>query len=238
MVAPGPVGAPGLGVSPRRRRGVRVLGLLLLALVTPPAARVAAGDCVAIDDFSRATVGEFPAEWKPRKDAGRDVYTVVEEPGLRFLRARSPGLGVQAARPFEWDLTAYPVLSWQWRPLLFPAGSDERAARTNDSALAVYAVFPHTPVSVKALKYIWSAVVPVGQHLSSTRGLTQVRVLRNGAGGQGEWIEERANVLEDYRALFKEAEAPKPVGIAVLTDSDDTQSSAQGDYARFRVCRP
>ena len=29
----------------------------------------------------------------------------------------------------------------------------------------------------------------------------------------------------------------KPAGIAVLTDSDDTNSSAQGDYANFRVCR-
>ena len=99
-----------------------------------------AGDCVAIDDFSRTKVGEFPAEWKPRKDAGREVYTVLEERALRFLRAVSRGLGIQAARPFEWDLTAYPVLSWQWRPLLFPAGADERAAQTNDSALAVYAV--------------------------------------------------------------------------------------------------
>ena len=25
-------------------------------------------------------------------------------------------------------------------------------------------------------------------------------------------------------------------GIAVLTDSDDTRSSAQGDYANFRAC--
>jgi hypothetical protein len=30
---------------------------------------------------------------------------------------------------------------------------------------------------------------------------------------------------------------PKPSGIAVLTDSDDTASLAQGDYAGFRACR-
>jgi len=34
------------------------------------------------------------------------------------------------------------------------------------------------------------------------------------------------------------SESPKPGGIAVLTDSDDTKSSAQGDYANFRVCKP
>ena len=228
MVAPGPVS---------RLRPV----VLLLALATSwllPVPAPAAGGCLVVDDFSKTKVGAFPAEWKPRKDAGREVYTVLEERALRFLRAVSRGLGIQAARPFEWDLTAHPVLSWRWRPLLFPAGSDERAAQTNDSALAVYAVFPHTTFSVKSLKYVWSAVVPAGQHLNSSRGLTQVRVLRSGTERKGEWAEERVNVLEDYRALFKETEIPAPVGIAVLTDSDDTKASAQGDYAQFRVCRP
>jgi len=31
--------------------------------------------------------------------------------------------------------------------------------------------------------------------------------------------------------------APKPEGIGVLTDADDTESSAAGDYANFRACR-
>ena len=228
MVAPGPVN--------RLRPVVLLLALAASWLLPVPAP--AAGDCLVVDDFSKTKVGAFPAEWKPRKDAGREVYTVLEEPALRFLRAVSRGLGIQAARPFEWDLTAHPVLSWQWRPLLFPAGADERAAQTNDSALAVYAVFPHTTFSVKSLKYVWSAVVPAGQHLNSSRGLTQVRVLRSGTERKGEWAEERVDVLEDYRALFKETEIPTPVGIAVLTDSDDTKSSAQGDYAQFRVCPP
>jgi len=49
-------------------------------------------------------------------------------------------------------------------------------------------------------------------------------------------MEERVNVLEDYRQYSGGTEVPRPVGIAVLTDSDDTKSSAQGDYPDFRVC--
>lgn len=30
---------------------------------------------------------------------------------------------------------------------------------------------------------------------------------------------------------------PKPAGIAVLTDADDTRSRAAGDYANFLACR-
>jgi hypothetical protein len=69
-------------------------------------------------------------------------------------------------------------------------------------------------------------------------GLTQVRVLRSGVPEKkGAWVEERVNVLEDYKKYFDEKETPKPAGIAVLTDSDDTNSSALGDYANFKVCR-
>ena len=212
--------------------------LLVLWWLLPAGPAAVAAECVAIDNFASAKVGEFPPEWKPRKEAGRAVYFVQEEPGLRFLRAVSRGLGIQAAKEREWSLAAYPILAWSWRPIEFPKGSDERKSKSNDSALAVYAVFPHTPWSVKAVKYIWSAVVPVDARLSSNGGLTQVRVLRTGTDKKDQWVDEQVNVLEDYRRFFGETDVPTPSGIAVLTDSDDTQSSAQGDYANFRVCKP
>jgi Protein of unknown function (DUF3047) len=92
--------------------------------------------------------------------------------------------------------------------------------------------------TVKSVKYIWSRVVPVGTRLTSSAGSTQVRVLRSGADQAGQWLDEQADVREDYRTLFGVAKPPKPAGIAVLTDSDDTKSSAQGDYVNFRICRP
>jgi hypothetical protein len=56
-------------------------------------------------------------------------------------------------------------------------------------------------------------------------------------GGDGEWAEERVNVAEHYKKYFKTDELPKPEGIGLLTDGDDTGSRSRGDYARFRVCR-
>ena len=217
----------------------RALILLLgLGLVLSAGRPAGAAECVAIENFTSAKVGEFPPDWKPRKEAGRAVYFVQEEPGLRFLRAVSRGLGVQAAKEQVWSLAANPILAWSWRPIEFPKGSDERKSKFNDSALAVYAVFPHSPWSVKAVKYVWSAVVPVDVRLTSNGGLTQVRVLRTGTDKKGQWLDEQVNVLEDYRRLFGETDVPTPTGIAILTDSDDTQSSARGDYANFRVCKP
>jgi hypothetical protein len=210
--------------------------LLPLTLVAPPAP--AEDGCKVIDDFANEAPGEFPADWKARKESGKRVYTVQEEGGKRFLRAISKGLGIQAAREVQdWDLTKYPVLAWSWRPREFPRGADERESRTNDSVLAVYMLVPYSRVAgPKAVKYVWSEQVPVGTRLSSNNGLTQVRVVQSGTDGRGEWRQEKVNVLEDYRKYFEAKDVPKPIGIAVLTESDDTKSSASGDYADFKIC--
>jgi hypothetical protein len=225
----------------RRMLMARAIGLVLpFVLLTSPSGPqpVTSGECISIETFSAGKVGAEPPDWKLRKDSGRGVYLIQEESGQRFLHAASQGLGIQLAKEFEWDLRAYPVLAWSWRPVEFPKGSDEREAKRNDSALAVYLLVPYSRIrGPKAVKYIWSEKVAVGTPLSSNMGLTQVRVLRSGAEQKGQWVEERVNARDDYMKAFEVAEPPKPAGIAVLTDADDTQSSAQGDYANFRACR-
>ena len=214
-----------------------VLSAVLIAAAPSPAAN---GACIVLEDFSGARPGEFPAEWKPRKDGGREVYRVQEENGRRFLRAEAKDTGIQAALPTpSWDLETYPILTWSWRPRQFPKNSDERNAGTNDSALSVYVAVPYSNIrGPKAVKYVWSEKVPAGTRLQSNGGLTQVRVLRSGAPASGDaWVEERVDALGDWKAAFKESKTPKIGGIVVLTDSDDTNSSASGDYRDFRACR-
>ena len=214
----------------------RLLGVLLcVASVGAPA--VAAEDCITIENFAAGASGTFPAGWRVRKDSAKSAYTVQQEGPLRFLRAHAENLGIQAAKEKEWDLDAYPVLAWSWRPRIFPTGANEQSGK-NDSVLAVYLLVPYSRIiGPKAVKYIWSEAVPVGARLSSNAGNTQVRVLRSGTAAKGQWTEERVNVRDDYRAYFEVKNTPAPAGIAVLTDSDDTHSVAEGDYADFRACR-
>jgi len=219
------------------RLAVMVIGAAGLAGGVGLAGAQAPADCKVIDDFSSSTVGQFPADWKPRKDSGKDVYIVQDEGGRRYLHAHAKNLGIQAAKQAEWDVAAYPVLVWSWRPVEFPRGADEKDGK-NDSALAVYFLVPYSRITgPKAVKYIWSEKVPAGTRLSSNQGLTQVRVLQTGTEKKGQWVEERVNVRDDYMKYFDEKDTPKPAGIAVLTDSDDTKSGAQGDYANFRACK-
>jgi len=216
-----------------------LLALALAAgLAFAQAAQPAAdAGCIVLEDFSSSRIGAFPEGWEVRKDEGKSVYTVQEEKGKRFLHALSKGLGIQAARETPgWKLETHPVLAWAWRAQQFPKGADERDSERNDSVLAVYMGVPHSRVrGPKAMKYIWSEKVPVGTALTSNGGLTQVRVVQTGASKDG-WVEERVDVLEDWKTAFKEKDTPKVAGIAVLTDADDTKSTASGDYANFRAC--
>jgi hypothetical protein len=224
----------------RLHRRVRVLHALSATLVLSllPTFAVAEEDCIVIENFEKSVVGQFPADWKVRKDDAKKAYTVMEEGGVRFLRAHAEKLGLQAATQHEWNLDEYPILAWKWRPIEFPKGGDERNSSANDSALAVYLLVPYSNIrGPRAVKYIWSEQVPVGTLLESNMGLTKVRVLRSGRSGLNTWTEERVDARAAYLAAFEVKETPKPAGIGVLTDSDDTGSTATGDYADFRACR-
>ena len=221
---------------------MRITALAVLLATLPIAGATAAPsseDCIALSDFAGEPPGAFPGAWHPRKDAGREIYRVQEQGGKRFLRAESRDDAIQAAlETRHWDLAQHPVLAWSWRPREFPRGADERKSGSNDSVLAVYMGVPYSRFGPKAVKYVWSARLPVGTRLESNRGLTQVHVLRSGKPpAPGEWVEERVNVLEDWKAAFGETQTPRVGGIGVLTDSDDTDSTAAGDYADFRACR-
>ncbi len=218
-------------------RSVAAALALCAALVAPGGAHAESADCITIENFSRGTVGSFPDGWKVRKDSAKSVYRIFDEGALRFLRASAEGIGMQAAMQREWNLDTHPVLSWSWRPLRFPEGANEQTG-ANDSALAVYLLVPYSRIrGPRAVKYIWSERVPTGTRLESNFGLTQVKVLRSGPDPHEAWVSERVNVRDDFRALFELDESPTPAGIAVLTDADDTESKAEGDYADFRACR-
>ena len=211
----------------------RLAVLVLVAVLAPRAGLTA--DCRPITDFTRYTVGEYPDDWKPKEDAAREIYKVLEQGGVRFIRATARSTGLQIGKEFDWDIKTFPVLAWKWRPQLFPHGADERESGKNDSALGVYAVFPHSPVAVKTVKYVWSGTVPAGTTASASRGLTRMVVLRSGEQASAGWVQETVNVARDHGRLF--GKTPKqPRGIALLTDADDTKGAAVGDYTDFRVC--
>jgi len=221
-----------------------------------------AEQCAILEDFSSSTPNNFPTGWKPREEAGKNVYTVMQDGNQLFVRARaagakSTGNGSEADRPVRWNIAEYPILSWKWRARVFPRGADEQSGK-DDSAVGVYIGFcPAEDLAacersvkgdrlaqaklflnkgVGSLKYIWSERLAKGLEFDKSR--KAVKVLESGASAnRDQWAEERVDVAADYRKRFGAAKARNPIGLSILTDSDDTQSGAEGDYADFKICR-
>jgi hypothetical protein len=116
-----------------------------------------------------------------------------------------------------------------------PVGGDERSKNTNDSAAGVYVVFD-SKVVPRVIKYVWSSTLPAGTQITSpVYWRSRVEVLQSGPPNQaGEWREETVNIYEDYKKFF-ESEPGEVQGIAILTDSDVTQSVAEADYDDFTL---
>jgi hypothetical protein len=249
----------------------RVL-FIAIQIVAALAVPLGAEQCIILENFSSSTLNNFPTGWTPREEAGRTVYIVAKDGDMLFVRARatgarSAGNGIEADRPVKWNIQEYPILRWQWRPRVFPRGTDEYSGK-DDSALGVYIGFcPPDDLAlcerslkgqlglsdrigmlkllfskgVGSLKYIWSERLAKGFEFDKQR--KAVKVLESGAPiTRDHWVQERVDVASDYRRRFSIDHLLNPIGISMLTDSDDTQSDntgsvAEGDYADFKVCR-
>jgi hypothetical protein len=206
-----------------------VLSFVMLAL----AVQAGAGGTTRVfplEDFETYPKGAIPvADWYSRNGDPKKEYRIAEDPAhTRYLEARDLGFSVQFFKEIKWKLKEYPKIRWRWRVRKFPAGSDERNGATNDSAAALYVVFPRRFFLPETIKYVWSEKVPVGTAIIRRKNFP-ILVVRSGAAEQGKWVEEMRDVAADYRRLFKR-EAPDPVGIGFLTDANETKSSAEADY--------
>jgi len=112
-----------------------------------------------------------------------------------------------------------------------PAGASGFRKFQYNMARAVYGEYP--PDS--GLNYVWAnrswgtPFVP-----NSYSGRVVMIAMDTGPGEAGLWKEHRVNILEDYRRIFG-TDPPSPASLAVMTDSDNTDSSGIGyiDYIRI-----
>ena len=211
---------------------------------------------IMIEDFQGYSSSPF-SKWKTRGDAitkAEKVYRIRAEGANAYLQASTtgnPSISIQIAREVSWNISSHPVLSWKWRARRLPAGGNERIGKTNDSAAGIYVLFKrkHVPLAswayqpVDIIKYVWSTRVPryevIRKSPRQKMGVTYYRgvfvVLQSGGNNLGKWMTEERNVREDYRRFYGSYPRYHPLAIAVLTDSNDTGSSAEADYDDFSV---
>ncbi len=182
-------------------------------------------------------IWEGRSGWRYSKTKKKDVYyRILQEDNNHYLSAKTKGGAVNfgreakvtfRGREIKANVRLFQNLRWRWRVQDLPEGTDETDSDKNDSAAAVRLIFGTSILSGKSLKYIWSATLPTGTVIESSRQYTIV--LRSGTDDLGKWVWEEVNAYQDYRRLF--GGDPRPVDfLSLLTDSNNTKTTVAADY--------
>lgn len=154
-------------------------------------------------------------------------------------------------RRLDVDATANPLLRWRWKIARTIAGGDVTRKDGDDYAVRIYVSFRYSAERLSlgerakyaaarllygeypphaALNYIWDTRAPIGTIVPNPYSdRVRMIVVDSGDARAGTWQLHERDIVADYRATFGE-EPPPIVGIALMTDTDNTGESAEAWY--------
>ena len=195
--------------------------------------------------------------WKPlhfRSVPAATIYTPMTVEGTAAVRAESECSASALLLPLvEFDLARTPVLVWRWRIERGLAIREERTRGGDDFAARVYVLFRFDPQRAtlgqrlrhrlgqvlygeeppgRALNFVWASRATIGAHWDSPFEASSKMIVQ-ATGPSGDWREEAVDVASWYRALFG-GSPPPLLGIALMSDSDNSCQKATATFANFR----
>lgn len=115
---------------------------------------------------------------------------------------------------------------------------DRSRFSTRDAMLSELAqALTGEPMPYATLMYVWSNQRPAGEVIRNPR-TDRIRkiVVQSGPAGLNRWLDFERDVRADFQRAFGEPPGAL-VGIGLMTDSDNTRSSAQAWYGPLRLDR-
>lgn len=182
-------------------------------------------------DIARFSQGDL-SDWQPKVFSGKTSYSLESTDGRTALRADSKAAASGLIRKVNVNLNTTPILHWSWKVDNLLAGADERSRAGDDYPARVYVVFSGGAAFWRtiAINYVWSNKQPINSNWRNAfTGNARMIAMQSGSGRVGEWVEERRDVLADYRRLFG-AEPGNVDAVAIMTDTDNTSTAATAWY--------
>ena len=149
-------------------------------------------------------------------------------------------------------------LKWEWKATGPIIGADNTESYHDDSPLRILVAFDgnKSKLSLKekmtfemanlisgqdmpyaTLMYIWSTKSPVNAILDNPHtSRIKMIVVDSGSENAGEWLMHQRDLAADYRSAYGEAPG-EVIGIALLTDTDNTKSETKAFYGDIELIR-
>jgi Protein of unknown function (DUF3047) len=213
-----------------------------------------------IGGFSRLEPGPgLPEHWEKLtfpKIERQTSYAIVLDRDRTVIRAISDASASGLIRYYQGPTEKYPWIVWQWKIDHVLKKGDVSSRQGDDYAARVYVAFEFSPegkswwqrlryktanrvaggrLPGSALNYIWANKATVGTMVDNPfTDQTKMIVLECGNAHAGQWMAEKRNLVADYRAAF--GKNPPPImGIAIMTDTDNTGESTTAYYGDIRL---
>lgn len=177
--------------------------------------------------------------WEHKSFSGNTAYSVVYDEQMQrdVIQANSHQAASGLFFEEKIDLDKTPFLNWSWRIEKFPTVENEKTKSGDDFAARIYIVAQDgwTFLSTKAISYVWSNQARTDDtwpnpFANSSAMMLAVRGRQDGDG----WVTEKRNIKADLQKLFgKEIRYIK--AIAIMTDTDNSNSSAISYYSDIRL---
>ncbi len=179
-------------------------------------------------------------EWDDKVLRRKVSYKIESQNGESFVHAVSNGSCSALYHKIKLDVGKRPFLSWKWRVAGFPAKSgpdDLLNAEEDDFAARVYVIFPALFFSnSKVLEYVWAEDLGAGGISSSPYSDNIKLIVAESGAKEGEgWVSEDRDVYEDYVAAFGAKPKLDMGAIAIMCDSDSTDSSAEAFFDDIKI---
>lgn len=172
------------------------------------------------------------SKWQERVFNNKTHYTLVDDNGIRVLRADSKHSASALYQQIDVDLTKTPFLNWRWKITDTFDGNDEKTKTGDDYPVRLYVVFPGSGFSFtpRSLTYVWSNTADFNSHWYNPYSDDVIMLaLENGSQKAGQWVMEKRNVMADLEERFGEP-IKSIIGLAIMTDTDNTKVEATSYY--------
>lgn len=222
------------------------LGLVACATVAPPSPTTATGTWQSWHTFELP--GKRSTVYQTHSDEGRSVVQAQADRSASMFR-----------RQVRLDAARLSRVQFSWRVPGLIANADLSDAEASDSPVRLVFAFDgdHARLSPRnrmlfdlaqaltgepppyaTLMYVWdnraaAESVILGPRTDRVRKI----VIESGAARVGQWLHYERDLRADFQRAFGE-DPGALVGVALMTDADNTASRASGQYGEVRLIAP
>ena len=183
-------------------------------------------------------------EWQEKVFKDKVLYSVESEEGVLLAQSKKACSGLFYKIIFS--PKKFPMISWRWNVIKFPEKISTDVKVTNDRkgwiekddyAARVYVIFPSLNFrKTKCIEYVWDQDMAEGTIMTSPYFKNiKIIVAESGKENVGKWVLEKQNIYEDYKKVFGSSPRSNVGAIAIMTDTDNTLSTAEALYRDIKV---